>query len=319
MERRGIRAFGIVAMLASVMALAGCELPSSPATSLPPQARRDGLAKPAPAAPSARSEELARYYRVIQNDLLAQGLLRTDGGGPDTPFSAEDLVDDFIAIAFFEEYSRKNGSTLRGEPGRLSRWSGPVRVGIEFGESVPASIRDKDSASIGSYVDRLARLTRHSVSVVRSNPNFFIVVAGEDDRTALQGRLKTLIPTISRSELDLFANLPRSYYCLVVGVAGGKSDYDYTRAVALIRAEHPDLVRLSCVHEEIAQGLGLPNDSPDARPSIFNDDDEFALLTNHDEMLLKILYDPRLTPGMTAEEARPIALVIARELMGQDA
>ena len=45
MERRGIRAFGIVAMLASVMALAGCELPSSPATSLPPQARPDGLAR----------------------------------------------------------------------------------------------------------------------------------------------------------------------------------------------------------------------------------------------------------------------------------
>ena len=25
--------------------------------------------------------------------------------------------------------------------------------------------------------------------------------------------------------------------------------------------------------------MGLPNDSPDARPSIFNDDEEFALLT----------------------------------------
>jgi hypothetical protein len=44
----------------------------------------------------------------------------------------------------------------------------------------------------------------------------------------------------------------------------------------VIRAEHPDLLRLSCLHEEIAQGLGLPNDSPRARPSIFNDDEEFA-------------------------------------------
>jgi hypothetical protein len=53
----------------------------------------------------------------------------------------------------------------------------------------------------------------------------------------------------------------------------------YTRAVAVVRAEHPDLLRQSCIHEEIAQGLGLPNDSPAARPSIFNDDEEFALLT----------------------------------------
>ena len=46
----------------------------------------------------------------------------------------------------------------------------------------------------------------------------------------------------------------------------------------LIRAEHPPLTRLSCVHEEMAQAMGLPNDSPDARPSLFNDDLEFALL-----------------------------------------
>ncbi|MFO7759375.1 MAG: DUF2927 domain-containing protein, partial [Roseovarius sp.] len=47
-------------------------------------------------------------------------------------------------------------------------------------------------------------------------------------------------------------------------------------------------------------------DSPTARPSIFNDDDEFALLTRHDEILLELLYDPALDPGMTPDEARPI-------------
>jgi hypothetical protein len=70
------------------------------------------------------------------------------------------------------------------------------------------------------------------------------------------------------------------------------------------------------VHEEVAQGLGLPNDSPRARPSIFNDDEEFSLLTPHDEALLRILYDPRLTPGLTPEAARPMVRIIAEELMG---
>ena len=59
----------------------------------------------------------------------------------------------------------------------------------------------------------------------------------------------------------------------------------------------------------------LTLDSPAARPSIFNDDEEFGLLTTHDELLLQMLYDPRLTPGMTAAEAAPIARVIAREYM----
>ena len=104
----------------------------------------------------------------------------------------------------------------------------------------------------------------------------------------------------------------------MVSVAGRSHPYNYAHAVALIRAEHPDLVRLSCIHEEVAQGLGMPNDSPHARPSIFNDDDEFALLTDHDELLLKMLYDPRLQPGMSLEEARPIIRTIATELMGEE-
>jgi hypothetical protein len=84
----------------------------------------------------------------------------------------------------------------------------------------------------------------------------------------------------------------------------------------VIRAENPDLLRLSCIHEELAQGLGLANDSPAARPSIFNDDDEFALLTTHDEQLLRMLYDSRLRAGMSAADAQPIVRTIAREIKG---
>jgi len=65
--------------------------------------------------------------------------------------------------------------------------------------------------------------------------------------------------------------------------------------------------------------MGLSNDSPDARPSIFNDDEEFALLTRHDELLLQILYDRRLRPGMTEAEAAPIVRRIAGELLGESA
>src|SRR5690606_5072987 len=104
-------------------------------------------------------------------------------------------------------------------------------------------------------------------------------------------------------------------YCLVVARDGAGSNA-YVQAVAVIRAEHPDLLRLSCIHEELAQGLGLANDDPNARPSIFNDDEEFALLTRMDELMLRILYDARLRPGMTEDEARPIVQEIAQELLG---
>ena len=65
--------------------------------------------------------------------------------------------------------------------------------------------------------------------------------------------------------------------------------------------------------------MGLPNDSPDARPSLFNTNLEFAFLTDHDEILLRMLYDPRLRPGMSAAEARPLLPAIARDAMAAEA
>src|SRR5690606_31884228 len=94
------------------------------------------------------------------------------------------------------------------------------------------------------------------------------------------------------------------------------NDHNYRHAIAFIRSEHPDLLRQSCIHEELAQGLGLANDSPRARPSIFNDDDEFALLTTQDEELLRLLYSPRFTPGMSLETAQPILTQLVAEQQG---
>jgi hypothetical protein len=123
-----------------------------------------------------------------------------------------------------------------------------------------------------------------------------------------------MIPGIAESSVRTFVNLSQPELCLVIAYAEGQSSA-YSQAVALIRAEHPDLLRSACIHEELAQGLGLANDSPQARPSIFNDDEEFGLLTPHDELLLRILYDPRLSTGMTAAQAEPIVRRIATELL----
>ena len=75
-------------------------------------------------------------------------------------------------------------------------------------------------------------------------------------------------------------------------------------------------MRLMCLQEELAQGLGLGNDSRQARPSIFNDDNEFATLTPQDELMLKMLYAPELRPGMSEADARPIVESLASRLMG---
>jgi hypothetical protein len=62
--------------------------------------------------------------------------------------------------------------------------------------------------------------------------------------------------------------------------------------------------------------MGLPNDCDQATPSIFNDNQEYALLTRRDEILLRMLYSSSLASGMTAGEARPLITQIARQHAG---
>ena len=308
----------IIAALAGLAALslAACTEVEGPVDrTLKPVQRPAPKAPPAPpkvARPtSQKSAELRSYLNQVQTAQMGQGLLRRDGGGVDTPFTAAMLARNFEQIAFFNEYD--SSFSGRGGASPLRRWQSAVRMEIIFGESVPPSQRASDTEAVRDYAARLARVTGHSISM-SNRPNFIVIIAGEDDREEALAAAAARVPGISASSLAPLNNLRRDTYCVVAAYASGIGANTYTAALAIVRAENPALLRLSCIHEELAQGLGLANDSPTARPSIFNDDDEFALLTRHDELLLKMLYDPRLHPGMIADDAREIVQTIAREL-----
>lgn len=295
---------------AACAALAACDMPARPVAAPVPEA---------PAAltpPTPKSAEARAYYGQVQQSLLSQGMMRTDGGGKDTPFTDQMLADNFIRVAMFDEYSREATGFVRQETAsRLRRWVVPVRVGIRFGATIAPDRQATDRARIASYLSRLAGLTGHPMSIDDANPNFWIYIVSEDEREALGPKVRAALPNLSAADVDGITNMPRSTYCLVYALSEGTSGA-YTRAFAVIRAEHPDLLSLSCIHEEMAQGLGLANDSPRARPSIFNDDEEFALLTDQDELMLRMLYNPELRPGMTLEQVRPIVERLATQLMG---
>lgn len=300
--------------LVAALALAACQS-SAPGPVVQPQPRP---VAPAPAAlPDSPESAAARaYYAQVQQALLSQGLLRTDGGGEDTPVTDRMLANNFLRIAMYEEYDRALGGTVASTaPMQLTRWQGPVRVGLRFGASVPADKRATDTARIASYLARLSGLTGLPIRLADGNPNFFIHIASVDERRALGPALQSALPQLSAAQASGVTNLDRSTYCLVWTQSDTGSNL-YERAFVFIPSEHPDLMRLACIHEEIAQGLGLPNDSPQARPTIFNDDEEFALLTRQDELMLRMLYNPQLRPGMTEQQARPIVETLATRLLG---
>ncbi len=309
---------GIAGLFALTM-LAACPDPQVTAPEAPPVRPEPPAAPPAPTVtePTAESAALGVFFQRLQNDLLAQGLLRGDGGGPDTPFTDTMLTRNFVRVALFDEYVLGNTGEFRAETtvSRLRRWEQPIRMSVEFGASVPLDQRSRDTNTISTYSNRLARLTGVPIRQTDTRANFHVMILNEGDKDGYDARLRELVPGIADATVRAFLNPPRGTLCLAIAFAEGDAA-SYARAVVLIRGEHPDLLRTACIHEELAQAMGLANDSPQARPSIFNDDEEFGLLTTHDELLLKILYDDRLSPGMSAAEAAPIAREIASELMG---
>lgn len=300
--------------VAACLVLAAC----TPAPTTPPTARPADPSlqvQPPEPAPSAESAAERRYYARIQENYLARGLLRGNDRFEDAPFDAEDLARNFLRIAFFDEFVERDGK-LVAEPreGRLQRWSGPVRLSVEFGPTVGEDQRRADLAAIDAYAARLARLTGLRISRSDWRPNHLILILNTDERRQAIDRIRAFAPGISAAALQSIRDMQRQTYCTVIALSDDTS-HEYVSAITVIRAELAYRMRLACIHEELAQSLGLVNDSPHARPSIFNDNEEFALLTPQDELMLRILYDPRLRPGMTLAEAEPIVRQIARELL----
>lgn len=264
------------------------------------------------ASPEHRANQA--YYARYVDQQRARGLMRTDGGGPDTPFDMRDILNNFERLAFYDEYARDGSFTAAGPTeATLARWEGPVRFSLHFGDSLARADQRRLSTEIATFATRLERITRHPIAVTGHSGNFDVVVMGHDDATQLDNFLTLRRPVVGQSPQRVLRTMPRDVHCIVMAFSNAP-DGAYSHAIAYIRAEAPPALMTACIHEELAQGLGLANDSPYARPSIFNDDDEFATLTAMDEVMLQILYDARLRSGMNLQQARPILRRIGDDL-----
>jgi hypothetical protein len=270
------------------------------------------IGEPTPILTQTQIDNQIYYQRYVDHQ-LAQGLMRTDAGGPDTPFDMRDVLDTFEQLAFYDEYDRNGSFDKTSAMARLSRWEKPVRFNIIFGDTIPLAERIYLQDQIDAYATRLSQLTQHSIKSTRRNGNFDVVFVGHDDATKLNDLLDLRRPIVGPDPQRIVAMMPRDVHCLVMAFSN-QSDGAYDHAIAVIRAENPAPLKTACIHEELAQGLGLANDSPRARPSIFNDDDEFATLTTMDGVMLQVLYDKRLRSGMTIDDARTILHQIGADL-----
>lgn len=252
------------------------------------------------------TEEEFRAYTVA---LQSSGKMREDRTPIDAPFSNADLERNFREIMFYDEYVENNGGFHPARaPRKLEKWTRPIRYEV-FGDDVtPADV---------SYVRETARrLTGATGLKITSGGDSKDVSIGFLSPEGMEELADWLDENSGRREGPVATELRNSLgdnICVAFPFTNPKDD-SAPYYIVVIPSYTTGLLRRSCIEEEFGQTFGPAADYEDARPSIFNDNSEFALMTTHDELLLRILYDPRLSPGMTEEEGMPIVRRIIAEL-----
>ncbi|MBF0195535.1 MAG: DUF2927 domain-containing protein [Magnetococcales bacterium] len=207
----------------------------------------------------------------------------------------KEIIRNFEIIAFGSEYQNKTWKGLR-------KWKDPVRIGLQG--KYPRYLEDE----IKQFTADLTSITSHPISLYYShgmkknrklpknfNKKKVNVIVFYEPLHNIKKKLGKYFKDRPH-ELDILLNEATCFAKLFT------RRLEIRAAIVVIPDHISHRYARACVVEEIAQILGLPNDSNLVGDSIFKDRGKFNELTKQDRLLLKILYDQRLTFGMSRQE-----------------
>ena len=221
----------------------------------------------------------------------------------------------------------------------LDHVASPTALAAKFEETVFGNDIDGDIDAVfkwGASIDvvivtaiphRLRRDLSDIISQARR-------ITGIDIRLAKKGRKGTIyvhhtrhaqfVPIVRRFDPSRLGKTRwlRTVSCFFYGIP---RNYELKQAVIGIADDLGEQATRSCIFEEFYQGLGPAKDSVALLPSITSSQGIQTELSLNDKIILRSLYDERITPGMARAQAMGIAreviagLVAAIKKQGEDA
>lgn len=239
---------------------------------------------------------------VLSTKALLFGLLLASVAAVAEAEDASWKSPDFL-VASFVELALKSVYSTRQNPVR--KWMTPVRYFIVHG----VGDEDLHRELVDAHFRHLAGITGLSIQPVdtRAAANFLVVLTSE-------GALKFDVPRYfgsgppSQNEM-----LFRHSLCLASFATERRGTIVRATAMIPVDAARARADLASCVVEELTHAMGLGNDTMQALPSIFSRKFNLAFLSGLDHLVLKMLYDSRIKPGMDEKAARPVLQKIAGE------
>jgi hypothetical protein len=216
--------------------------------------------------------------------------------GEYTRFSAAELQRGFLALAF--------GSDLRiGAPPRgIRRFDHPIRAAIFAGGSV----------------DRKAAMARVLEDYARTVPSLHLSIAAgaapadievrlideKDFKSALQAAFGVRITKtfVARTDAQCMTSVKSN------------AEGDIVRSVSFIIVDKGDSVFFDCAYHELLHALGLSNHDQRNPWTTLNQNRMVGYLSVYDRALVTLLYNPRMTPGLTVPQARAVLPSLIKQL-----
>lgn len=210
-------------------------------------------------------------------------------------FSDKELISGFMRTVFGSE----NFWVASAAKNRVSKFAKPVRVQIV---DLAGSRKSAKVRRFISTVDRSIDPLRISTTSSPRRANYTVYLL----RRADYGRVvRETLPDVRTGFLERAA---------CSGIAFLTPGGAISNAIAFVVTDEGDAMFRHCLVEEFLQGLGPSNDSPRLVHSIFNDRSAAEEFLPFDRYLMNMLYDPRITPGMTRSQVRTLLPLIIRDL-----
>ena len=203
-------------------------------------------------------------------------------------FSDHEITEGFFKTAFGAELH------LAGLVNRIRKFDGPVRVHVE------SRSRPDRRAQVAEVVaDIRARVQHLDIAMADSAAEANVVVTLVRDRDLA----RTIAKLYGRERARVIQH-SLTPQCL----SSFRKDESFriTHSDVIIVADAGDFIFYDCVYEELLQALGPINDTNAVPWTMFNDDVQMGFFDIYDQYILNILYDPRIRPGMEADQVRDL-------------
>lgn len=228
----------------------------------------------------------------------AAGERSQQAGTPADPTEAAQL-ETFRRLAF-------------GPPGgQLAKWQRPLRVAL-------VDVPDPQARQIAqAHLATLESLSGLDVEEAEPRGANLLVFFADDPVAAARrhrGLYRHRVTDPRRFEALLAERADSTCFGFLWGgwPTGGGVDF----ATVFVRTDRGERTLQGCLVQQTTQVMGLRHDlDPDA-DSIFSDSGRHDDLTDSDRMMLRLLYDARLKPGLRWPESEALARAALRDLKG---